>query len=54
MVRSMAGQGCLMTRKPPEPSGTGLPSMVDDFGHDAGKRTRGRAGLGGDGARERA
>src|SRR5579862_415734 len=28
MVRSIAGQGLRMTRYPPEPSGTGLPSIV--------------------------
>src|SRR5437868_13710076 len=28
MVRGRAGHGCLMTRYPPDPSGTGLPSRV--------------------------
>src|SRR5437660_7236354 len=28
MVRSIPGQGCLRTRNPPEPAGTGSPSIV--------------------------
>src|SRR5216684_3112771 len=28
MVRNMPGQGLVITRNPPEPKGTGLPSMV--------------------------
>src|SRR5580765_6091996 len=36
MVRSIPGQGLLMMRKPPDPSGTGLPSMVTISGTTPG------------------
>ena len=45
MVRSMPGHGRLMTRNPPEPAGTGLPSIVDDFGNDAGEGRVAEPGL---------
>ena len=45
MVRSMPGQGCLRTRKPPEPSGTGLPSMVTISGTTPGKGRVAEPGL---------
>src|ERR1700676_3009602 len=35
-VRSIPGQGRLMTRNPPDPSGTGLPSMVTISGTTPG------------------
>src|SRR5579864_6268478 len=36
MVRSMPGHGLVMTRKPPDPAGTGLPSMVTISGTTPG------------------
>ncbi len=45
MVRSIPGQGCLSTRNPPEPSGTGLPSMVTISGTTPGKGRVAEPGL---------
>ena len=45
MVRSIAGQGCLITRKPPEPSGTGLPSRVTTSATTPGKGRVAEPGL---------
>src|SRR5882757_2074709 len=36
MVRNIPGHGCFNTRKPPEPSGTGSPSMVTISGTTPG------------------
>src|SRR6266576_2662223 len=36
MVRSMPGHGCLITRNPPEPSGTGSPCMFTIAGTTPG------------------
>ena len=36
MVRNMPGHGCLRTRNPPEPSGTGSPSIVTISGTTPG------------------
>src|SRR5438105_14927488 len=45
MVRNIAGQGLRMTRKPPEPSGTGLPSLVTTSGATPGKGRVAEPGL---------
>src|SRR5512146_3414209 len=45
MVRSIAGQGCLITRNPPEPSGTGLPSNVTTSATTPGKGSVAEPGL---------
>ena len=50
MVRAIEGQGLRMTRRPPLPGSTGVPSFETTSGHDAEEGAGGGAGLGGDGA----
>src|SRR3984893_12161769 len=45
MVRSMDGHGCLMTRNPPEPAGTDLPSRVTTSAMIPGKGLVAEPGL---------
>src|SRR5215213_2699920 len=45
MLRSIEGQGCLMTRYPPEPGGTGWPSRVTTSAWMPGKGRVAEPGL---------